>query len=112
MQRNLNIKQRLVALVMLFAVCELYCGSTLFLHYHIVDNTRIWHSHPFASAHHADKQTVYDIAQLNSFVFVDDAETVDLRPMETVVDVICCNAPQKPVVRSVSHFCTRAPPIC
>ena len=97
---------------MLFAVCELYCGSTLFLHYHIVDNTRVWHSHPFASAHHADNQAVYDIAQLNSFVFVDDAETVDLRPLESVVRDIRCYAPSKPVDRCIFHFGARAPPIC
>lgn len=98
--------------MMLFAVCELYCGSTLFLHYHIVDNARVWHSHPFASAHHADNQAVYDIAQLNSFVFVDDAETVDILPANAPVAVVRCEALSKPVVRVISHFGTRAPPIC
>ena len=107
-----SIRQRLIALFMLLAVCELYCGSTLFLHYHIVDNTRVWHSHPFSSAHHADKETVYDIAQLNHIVFIDDAELVDLRPTIAVIEDVCFEAPTKPVIRCSLLKSNRAPPIC
>ena len=107
-----SIRQRLIALFMLLAVCELYCGSTLFLHYHIVDNTRVGHSHPFSSAHHADNKTVDDIAQLNHIVFIDDAESVDLRPTIAVIEDVCCEAPTQPVIRCSVLKSNRAPPIC
>ncbi|MBS7409507.1 MAG: hypothetical protein KIG59_00915, partial [Muribaculaceae bacterium] len=64
------------------------------------------------SAHHADKETVYDIAQLNHIVFIDDAESVDLRPTIAVIEDVCCEAPTNPVTHCSLLKSNRAPPIC
>ena len=101
-----------MASLLLLAVSVLYCGSTLFYHYHVVDNVKVWHSHPFTEAHHSSSQVVYSSAQLNHVVFVADAAMILVEPIEWIRELghepLLC----QPVVAPLEHFNRRGPPVC
>ena len=109
---NIKKKQQLLAMMLLFAVSFLYCGSTLFYHSHEVNNVKVWHSHPFTEAHHGNSQVVYSIAHLNHVVFVVDNAPIIVGPIEWIrtlghEPMLC-----QPVVVPLKHFNRRGPPVC
>ncbi|MGM9811915.1 MAG: hypothetical protein ACI30V_03635 [Muribaculaceae bacterium] len=110
--RHIELKQRVLAMLLVLAVSELYCGSTLFYHYHVVDNVKVWHSHPFTEAHHSSSQAVYSIAQLNHVVFVDDTARILVEPIEWIRELGHEPVLSQPVFASLEHFNRRGPPVC
>ncbi|MGN0213642.1 MAG: hypothetical protein ACI4AH_02405 [Muribaculaceae bacterium] len=109
---HINIGQRMFALLFVFAVGYLHCGSTLFAHYHIVDNVKVWHSHPFTGTQHGSSQVIFAIAHLNQMAaVVDNAATLD-EPIEWVRELeqepVACS----PVKSASDTFNRRGPPVC
>ncbi|MGM9804405.1 MAG: hypothetical protein ACI308_09545 [Muribaculaceae bacterium] len=108
--RNIGIKQRLFALLLLLAVGEWYCGSTLFLHSHYVGDVKVWHSHPFAKAHHSSSQAIYTIAQINHATFTCEHQEVWLAPVCFVIESVAEQFVVKPQLSIQRGSDLRAPP--
>ena len=102
---------RIAAAVMLLIYVGLYGDSTLFIHFHNVGSSIVWHSHPYSQKHSHSNDSLQFIAQLNvvlAIVAVHDAARY------FAGDVVAIVAPlpvRKAMAYAVSAVSLRAPPM-
>ena len=102
---------RITAAVMLLIYVGLYGDSTLFIHFHDVGSSIVWHSHPYSQKHSHSNDSLQFIAQLNVVLAIvaapDVAQYFAGEPVAIVAPLPVRNVP----AYAVSAVSLRAPPM-
>ncbi|MGN0207263.1 MAG: hypothetical protein ACI4BC_08460 [Muribaculaceae bacterium] len=106
-----NRIHRIAAVVMLLIYVGLYGGSTLFIHFHNVGSSIVWHSHPYSQKHSHSNDTLLSIAQLNAVSAIVAVPDVAQYFAGDVVAIVAPLPVRIVVANAVAAVSLRAPPM-